>query len=205
MDRDVSRRAGIKTIPEASTSSRALFIEHNGIQGCLKTPCYTRSMVDSSDLKSISDDDLLRWLADLSKESRRVESDLVAHIAEVDERRLYAREACSSMFVYCQEVLHLAEHEAYLRIAAARVARRYPWFSRCCGILGCTSAGSRSWRSISLTRITKKSWHEPCTSQSARSRSSRPSWSQSRTYPQPCAGFRSVPLRSLEVYLVQTE
>jgi hypothetical protein len=30
------------------------------------------------------------------------------------------------MFVYCTEVLHLSEHEAYLRIAAARAAREHP-------------------------------------------------------------------------------
>ncbi len=77
-------------------------------------------------LKSISDDDLLRRLSGLVQESRRVESELVAHIAEVDERRLYAREACSSMFAYCTDVLHLSEWEAYLRIAVARASRRHP-------------------------------------------------------------------------------
>ena len=77
-------------------------------------------------LKSISDDDLLRRLSGLVQESRRVESELVAHIAEVDERRLYAREACSSMFAYCTEVLHLSEWEAYLRIAVARASRTHP-------------------------------------------------------------------------------
>ena len=40
-------------------------------------------------LKSISDDELLRRLSGLVQESRRVESELVAHNAEVDERRLY--------------------------------------------------------------------------------------------------------------------
>jgi len=30
------------------------------------------------------------------------------------------------MFVYCTDVLHLSEHEAYLRIAAARAARQHP-------------------------------------------------------------------------------
>jgi hypothetical protein len=30
--------------------------------------------------------------------ARCIEADLVDHIAEVDDRRLYAREACSSMF-----------------------------------------------------------------------------------------------------------
>jgi 5-methylcytosine-specific restriction endonuclease McrA len=65
-------------------------------------------------------------LAELLRQSRRAESDLVAHIAEVDERRLYAREASPSMFAYCTEALHLSEAEAYLRIAAARASREHP-------------------------------------------------------------------------------
>ena len=75
---------------------------------------------------AISDDELLRRLAELLRHSRRVEADLVAHIGEVDDRRLFAREACSSMFTYATEVLHLSEHEAYLRITAARASRKYP-------------------------------------------------------------------------------
>lgn len=82
-------------------------------------------MTDVHELKTISDDELLRRLSDLLRQSRRVESVLVAHIAEVDARRLYAREA-GSMFTYCTEVLHLSEHEAYSRIAVARASRRYP-------------------------------------------------------------------------------
>ena len=77
-------------------------------------------------LQSISDDDLLHRLAQLMHQSRRVEADLVAHIAEMDERRLYAREASPSMFAYCTEILHLSEAEAYLRIAAGRASRVHP-------------------------------------------------------------------------------
>ena len=77
-------------------------------------------------LESLSDDELLRGLADLLSQSRRAESALVAHIAEVETRRLYAREAAPSMFVYCMDVLHLSEAEAYLRITAARAAREHP-------------------------------------------------------------------------------
>jgi hypothetical protein len=77
-------------------------------------------------LRSISDDELLLRLANLTRESRRVEADLVAHIAEVEERRLYAREASPSMYAYCTEVLHLSEAEAYLRIAAARASLEHP-------------------------------------------------------------------------------
>src|SRR3990172_9486306 len=82
-------------------------------------------MSSTHELHSISDDDLLGRLAELLKQWRGVESDLVAHIGEVDARRLYAREA-SSMFTYCTELLHLSEAEAYLRIAAARASRKYP-------------------------------------------------------------------------------
>jgi hypothetical protein len=77
-------------------------------------------------LQSISDDDLLRRLCELLSHSRRIESELVAHIGEVDERRLYAREGSPSLFHFCTEVLHLSEAEAYLRIAAARASRTEP-------------------------------------------------------------------------------
>ena len=77
-------------------------------------------------LTKVSDDDLLRRLSALLQQSRRVESELVAHIGEVDARRLYAREAASSMFAYCTQVLHLSEHEAYLRISVARPPGNIP-------------------------------------------------------------------------------
>jgi len=83
-------------------------------------------MREKLSLKTISDDDLLRRLSEILGQSRRVESDLVAHIAEVDARRLFAREAAPSMFAYCTERLHLSEPEAYLRIAVARASRRHP-------------------------------------------------------------------------------
>ncbi len=77
-------------------------------------------------LQSIPDDELLHHLAELMGQSRRCEADVVAHIGEVDERRLYAREAFPSMFAYCMDVLHLSEAEAYLRISAARASREHP-------------------------------------------------------------------------------
>ena len=77
-------------------------------------------------LNAIPDDDLLRRLVDLLHHSRGTEADLVAHIGEVDARRLYAREASPSMYAYCTEILHLSEAEAGLRIAAARASRQHP-------------------------------------------------------------------------------
>jgi len=77
-------------------------------------------------LDSIPDDELLKRLSTLVDRHRRCEADVVAHIAEVDARKLYLGKACSSMFAYAVEVLHLSEHEAYLRIACARASRRFP-------------------------------------------------------------------------------
>jgi hypothetical protein len=83
-------------------------------------------MQSFNSLRSLPDNLLLQRLAELVSQSRRVEAELVAHIAEVDDRGLYASRACSSMFAYALEVLHLSEHEAYERITAARASRKYP-------------------------------------------------------------------------------
>ena len=49
-------------------------------------------MREKPDLESISDDALLRGLFEILERTRHDEADLVAHIAEVDERKLYARD-----------------------------------------------------------------------------------------------------------------
>jgi len=77
-------------------------------------------------LASIPDDELLHRLSALIDRDRRLEADVVAHIAEVDSRRLYLGQGCSSMHAYATEVLHLSEAEAYLRITVARASRRFP-------------------------------------------------------------------------------
>ena len=77
-------------------------------------------------LKKISDQDLLCELKRLVGRSAALEVELLAHLAEVDARKLYLREACSSMFVYCTKILCFSESAAYYRISAARVARRCP-------------------------------------------------------------------------------
>jgi hypothetical protein len=83
-------------------------------------------MTRTKGLHSLSDDELLHSLSDLVSRSKRIESELIEHIAEVDDRRLYLGRASGSMFSYCTDVLHLSEHEAYERITAARASRRFP-------------------------------------------------------------------------------
>src|SRR5512132_1221956 len=77
-------------------------------------------------VRRLADEELLKRTCELLGHSRRTAADLLAHLAEIDARRLYARFAVSSIFGYCTRVLHLSEHEAYLRIAAARAAREHP-------------------------------------------------------------------------------
>jgi len=86
---------------------------------------YIEVMDSERALHAIPDDELLRRLGELVSHSRRVEADLVAHIGEVDARRLYARFASPSMFAYCTERLHLSEAESYRRITVARAARKH--------------------------------------------------------------------------------
>ena len=73
-----------------------------------------------------SDDQLLVEVQRLAGSEREATARLVAALAELDARRLYLGQGCSSMFTYCVQVLHLAEHAAYNRIEAARAARRFP-------------------------------------------------------------------------------
>jgi len=123
-------------------------------------------MEEKRPLQSIPDDELLHRLAELMGQSRRAEADIVAHIAEVEERRLFARQAFPSMFAYCMDVLHLSEAEAYLRISAARASRKHP-------ILLTMLADGRlpCWPRTSPARTGKGSWNEPPTGPSVRSRS----------------------------------
>lgn len=74
----------------------------------------------------LSDQELLAATLRLAAHQRRATARLVAAISEVDARRLYLQEGCSSIFAYCTRVLRLSEHAAYLRIASARLARRFP-------------------------------------------------------------------------------
>lgn len=74
----------------------------------------------------LSDEQLIAEVRRLAGCDTQATARLIAALAELDARRLYLGQGCSSMFTYCTQVLHLAEHAAYNRIEAARVARRFP-------------------------------------------------------------------------------
>ena len=75
---------------------------------------------------ALSDADLVRQVTRLAGREREAIVELVAHIAELETRKLHLREGYGSLFSYCTGVLRLAEHAAYNRIEAARLSRPFP-------------------------------------------------------------------------------
>ena len=88
--------------------------------------CVHQASASRFSLRHLSDPVLLDSLTGLVRRGNRLEAELLAHVAEVDRRRLYLGRACESMFAYCTEVLRLSEDAAYKRIQAARAAREVP-------------------------------------------------------------------------------
>jgi len=81
---------------------------------------------ERSDFHALSDRELEESLRDLLGSGARLEARIVAHLAEVEARRMHLRAGRSSMYEYCQKDLGLSDYEAFCRIAAARVAAKYP-------------------------------------------------------------------------------
>jgi hypothetical protein len=82
--------------------------------------------VNSYSLSHLSDSVLIHNLAALVARDRATTAELLAHIAEVDARRLYLPAASPSMYAYCVHELRLSEDAAYKRIQAARAGRQFP-------------------------------------------------------------------------------
>ncbi len=77
------------------------------------------------ELDRVSDDSLKARTARLLSIDRRVTARLLAHLAEIEQRRLHLEQAFSSMFDYCLS-LGMSEDEAGRRLCAAGVAKRFP-------------------------------------------------------------------------------
>lgn len=77
-------------------------------------------------LTELSDAEILARTKQLVARERTATAAVVAHLAEIERRKLYLQQGCRSLFTYCTQVLHLAEYAAYNRIAAARAAMKFP-------------------------------------------------------------------------------
>ena len=83
-------------------------------------------MNDRYRLGGLEDDQLLAALSALVMRENDSLSDLLAHLAELDEREVCLAMGYSSLFAYCTEALGFCKSSAGRRIAAARVCRQYP-------------------------------------------------------------------------------
>ncbi len=82
-------------------------------------------MTSKFNVKHLTNQELVDGLKELVGKNNQLTAEIVAHIAEVDARKLYLDAACSSMHRYCVEILHLSDYAAFKRIAVARAARTY--------------------------------------------------------------------------------
>jgi hypothetical protein len=98
-------------------------------------------------LTELSDAQLLQSLKTLCAQGRVVLARLLAHLVEVEERRLYLEAACPSMLQFCVLRLGMSEDEACRRIHAARLARRFP------DLLARIERGGLTLSTIGLLRV----------------------------------------------------
>lgn len=81
-------------------------------------------MFDS--LRAVNDDRLLADTTRLAAQDRQLTLQLLAHLHEIERRKLYLKQGYSSMFDYCRTHLLLSEGSAMRRIRTARCLARYP-------------------------------------------------------------------------------
>lgn len=74
----------------------------------------------------LSDDALLAKVKLLTERSRNLTVELIAHLGELDFRKLHRGQGSGSLFRYCTDVLHFSEAAACNRIKTARAARKFP-------------------------------------------------------------------------------
>jgi hypothetical protein len=77
-------------------------------------------------LTHLADSTLLRDLRTLVSQDQATTALLIAHLAEVDARRLYAPAGYPSMYEWCVRELHFSEQSAFKRIRVSRLARLFP-------------------------------------------------------------------------------
>jgi hypothetical protein len=80
----------------------------------------------SSPPAELSDAELLAATRRLVGRSNQLLASLLAHLAELEARGVHRTRACSSLYTYCIYELRFSEDEAFRRVSAARLVRRFP-------------------------------------------------------------------------------
>ncbi len=82
--------------------------------------------MNTESVAAMGNDELVEATRELVRRSCAVEAELLLHLGEIDQRRLYLDRAFPSMFAFCTRELGFSEGAAYNRISVARAARRLP-------------------------------------------------------------------------------
>lgn len=80
-------------------------------------------------LKNMPDEKLLSEMNELAHQERELISQILWHLKEIDQRKLYAEMKCGSLFEYCVKVLRYSEGQASRRVTACRLLRELPELS----------------------------------------------------------------------------
>src|SRR5229473_2498900 len=96
-------------------------------EGSEKQRATTVHMMNSRTIvESLSSSDLRSATHKLVRRSHGLDAELLVHLGEIDERKLYLDWTFSSMFAFCVGELRFSEDVACNRIDLARAARRMP-------------------------------------------------------------------------------
>src|SRR5687768_12815691 len=84
------------------------------------------SLTGDASPAELSDAELLAATRRLVGRSNQLLASLLAHLGEVEARGIHRTRACSGLYAYCTYELRFSEDEAYRRVAASRLVRRFP-------------------------------------------------------------------------------
>ncbi len=77
-------------------------------------------------LKHLSDQTLLKNTAALARQERELLTEILHHLREIEQRRLFSSVGCKSLYDYCVRVLGYSGDQAGRRIAAMRLLQDLP-------------------------------------------------------------------------------
>jgi hypothetical protein len=81
---------------------------------------------DMNALSSIPTGVLMDRMPALVSTERNASAEVIAHLGEIDRRRAFLFQACSSLFSYCRERLGYSEDESHMRVRVTRLAQKLP-------------------------------------------------------------------------------
>ena len=98
------------------------------------------------DVQELSDSDLLDAAREAVRQENQSVARLLAFLGDIEARKLHLERGFSSLYAYCESDLGLFEGRAYRRIAAARLARRFPV------VIGRVAEGTITLTALNLLR-----------------------------------------------------